>query len=121
MYSSFGELSLLSITVDQDGGQILVMVWPSSSGDVIVLQVCPDCTQREVFQCDPVPMMNSAFNALERLGVPPTQIHQESFSFCEGDAPPSRLSAGQEGFLLADPPLSTYRDCNRSHRTLEWM
>ena len=45
------------------------------------MQVCPDCAERETFQCGPIPMMNSVTSALESLGVSTTKIHQEAFNF----------------------------------------
>ena len=45
------------------------------------LQVCPDVALREVFQCGPDMMMNSAIKALETLGLSTAVIHQESFNF----------------------------------------
>ena len=47
----------------------------------VVLQVCPDVTEREVFQCGPDTMMNSVVAELEGLGVSSAHIHQESFNF----------------------------------------
>lgn len=45
------------------------------------LQVCPDVLEREVFQCGPDAMMNSALRDLESLGLSSAKIHQESFTF----------------------------------------
>ena len=47
----------------------------------VVMQVCPDVTEREVFQCGPDTMMNSVVAELKGLGVSSAHIHQESFNF----------------------------------------
>ncbi|CAL8471002.1 g10544 [Coccomyxa elongata] len=47
----------------------------------MIQQVCPDVLEREVFQCGPDAMMNSALRDLESLGLPSAKIHQESFTF----------------------------------------
>ena len=47
----------------------------------MVLQVCPDVTEREIFQCGPDTMMNSVVAELKGLGVPQVNIHQENFNF----------------------------------------
>ncbi len=45
------------------------------------LQVCPDVSKREVFQCGPDTMMDSVMKELLSLGLSSSQVHQESFSF----------------------------------------
>ncbi|BDA45400.1 probable flavohemoprotein at C-terminar half [Coccomyxa sp. Obi] len=47
----------------------------------MILQVCPDVLEREVFQCGPDAMMSSALKDLESLGLSSTKVHQESFAF----------------------------------------
>ncbi|MGB3828910.1 MAG: hybrid-cluster NAD(P)-dependent oxidoreductase [Ornithinimicrobium sp.] len=57
-------------------------VWTGPRGRLsagLLGAVVPDVTEREVFLCGPGPYMTAAHNVLMELGVPPEQVHQESF------------------------------------------
>jgi predicted ferric reductase len=41
----------------------------------------PDITDRDVFACGPIPMMDRVEKSLRALGVPGTQVHLERFAF----------------------------------------
>lgn len=57
-------------------------VWTGPRGRLsagLLGAVVPDVAEREVFMCGPGPYMTAAHNVLMELGVPPEQVHQESF------------------------------------------
>lgn len=44
-------------------------------------RLVPDVRERDVYLCGPVPMMQHVERSLERLGLPPRQIHAERFAY----------------------------------------
>jgi ferredoxin-NADP reductase len=50
-------------------------------GDASIRRLVPDVTERDVFVCGPLPMMEAVRRALLRLRVPASHIHAERFAY----------------------------------------
>jgi predicted ferric reductase len=55
-------------------------VGPDPLGPTGLAALIPDATERDVYLCGPLPMMDRARDALREIGVPRSRIHLERFS-----------------------------------------
>jgi ferredoxin-NADP reductase len=46
-----------------------------------LLALVPDIAERDVYLCGPEPLQDALIESATRAGVPPSQLHHESFSF----------------------------------------
>lgn len=74
--------------------------WVGRLSPEMLKELAPDLLSRHVYLCGPAPYMAVVSEMLAGLGLPPEQLHQESFGLPAGTSSAAPVAAGSDHFWL---------------------